>query len=547
MNTTKQPTAKQLAPQQAASQQDAPQPGASGRDAAELRVLLLLPTLKDATLTAAMLGKAGLICHRCSDLIDLCRELERGVGAAIIAEEEVAPEHAECLKRWLDAQPPWSDLPLIILARYGADSATASESMHWFGNVTLMERPTRVSLLVSTLRSALRGRERQYQIRDHLLEKKANEESLRELDRRKDEFLAILAHELRNPLAPIRNSIHILSLSYQQDPASAQVCEVIERQVNHMVRLVDDLLDVSRVTRNKIELKKESLEVASFVRSAVEASRPLIDSAGHQLALSLPVEPLTIEGDFVRLTQVVANLLNNAAKYTDAGGQIWLSVKRDQRDVVISVRDSGSGIAPEHLPHVFDLFMQVDHRAARSQGGLGIGLTLVKSLIELHGGTLSVDSRGLGHGSEFQVRIPLLYPDRPDRLEAAKAPSAVPLTAKRILVVDDNKDAASSLGLLLRVMGATVKVVYSGPAALEAVAKDPPSIVLLDIGMPEMDGYEVARQIRAQKSGRDITLIALTGWGQDSDRKRTQEAGFDHHLVKPAEIDSLQTLLLSVK
>ncbi len=519
---------------------------ATVREASELRVLLLLPTVKDASLTATMLGKAGVVCHRCSDLAELCRELARGAGAAIIAEESAGLENAECLKRWLDAQPAWSDLPVIILARHGADSTAAYDSVYWFGNVTLLERPTRVSLLVSAMRSALRGRERQYQIRDHLRQKEVNEEALREADRRKDEFLAILAHELRNPLAPIRNSIHILSLRNQHDPAAMQICDVIERQVNHMVRLVDDLLDVSRVTRNKIELKKEPLEVASFVRSAVEASRPLIDAAKHQLALSLPIEPLTIEGDFVRLTQVVANLLNNAAKYTDPGGQIWLSVKQDQGEVVISVRDSGSGIAPEHLPHVFELFMQVDHRAARTQGGLGIGLTLVKSLIELHGGKLNATSLGLGQGSEFQVRLPLLHPSRIDRRDIAQALPQAPLTAKRILVVDDNKDAASSLGLLLKVMGATVKVVNNGPDALEAIAKAPPSIVLLDIGMPGMDGYEVARRIREQNLGRDITLIALTGWGQESDRQRTHEAGFDYHLTKPAEIDALQTLLISL-
>jgi two-component system, sensor histidine kinase len=323
------------------------------RQLAELRVLLLLPTLRDAELSAGMLLKAGVASWRCGSLVQLTQELAQGAGAILIAEEALTRDDSECLKLWLDAQPPWSDLPIVMLARYGADSTVASDSVYWFGNVTLLERPTRVALLVSTIRAALRARERQYQLRDFLREKERIEESLRESDRRKDEFLAILAHELRNPLAPIRNSLNILSLSEAQNPATAQVCEVIERQVNHMVRLVDDLLDVSRVTRNKIELKKEPLEVAVFVRSAVEASRPLIDAAGHQFALSLPVETMTVEGDFVRLTQVVANLLNNAAKYTPPGGQIWLSAKRESRECLISIRDSGLGISAEDLPRLF--------------------------------------------------------------------------------------------------------------------------------------------------------------------------------------------------
>lgn len=517
-----------------------------GRRPEEQRVLLLLPTLRDAELTTSMLRKAEVVTHRCSDLVELTDELTLGAGAAIIAEEAVAREESQRLKQWLDDQPPWSDLPIIMLARYGADSTLVSDSVIWFGNVTLLERPTRVALLVSTVRSALRGRERQYQIRDFLLEKERVEESLRESDRRKDEFLAILSHELRNPLAPIRNSLNILSLDEHRDLAAAQVCEVIERQVNHMVRLVDDLLDVSRVTRNKIELKKEPLDVAAFVRSAVEASRPLIDAAKHQFAISLPVEPLTIDGDFVRLTQVVANLLNNAAKYTPSGGQIWLTVRPEQGEVVISIRDSGAGISAEHLPHVFELFMQVDHHAGRTQGGLGIGLTLVKSLVELHGGRIRAASDGPQRGSEFEIRLPLSEKASPKPEEGDARPRAL-LATKRILVVDDNKDAAKSMGLLLKLLGATVTVVNSGPDALDAIAANRPSVVLLDIGMPGMDGFEVARRVRQQDPEREITLIALTGWGQESDRQRTLEAGFDHHLIKPAEINALQTLLLSVK
>lgn len=512
----------------------------------EMRVLLLLPTVKDVDLTVAFLQRMEITGYRCSTLAEVCDELDRKAGAIVVAEEAVDQEDSECLTHWLDRQPPWSDLPVIILARPGADSATANKSIVRFGNVTLLERPTRSALLVSTIRSALRGRERQYQIRDYLKERELNEAALRDADRRKDEFLAILAHELRNPLAPIRNAIHILSLTEQRDPATIQVCEVIERQVKHMVRLVDDLLDVSRVTRSKIELKKEPIEIAAVVRSAVEASRPLIEACNHRLAISLPVEPLTIEGDFVRLTQVVTNLLNNAAKYTARGGQIWLSAKKEDGEVVITVRDSGEGISAEHLSHVFELFMQVEHHAARMHGGLGIGLTLVKSLVELHGGKVSAASEGRGQGSRFEVRLPLQLGGAALQHRAESRPHAM-LSTKKILVVDDNKDAAKSLGLLLKLLGASVTVVNSGPEALESIASERPSVVLLDIGMPVMDGYEVARRIREEDPHRELTLIALTGWGQEEDRRRTKEAGFDHHLTKPAEIHALQTLLVSLK
>ena len=377
-------------------------------------------------------------------------------------------------------------------------------------------------------------------------EQRALEEALRDADRRKDEFLATLAHELRNPLAPIRNSLHILRLTGRQDPGTERVGEMMERQVNHMVRLVDDLLEVSRITRGKIELRSELVEVETVVQNAVESSRPLIDAGGHRLALALPPEPLTLEGDPVRLTQVFANLLNNAAKYTDRGGQIWLTVRRDGDAASISVRDNGTGIEPEMLPRVFDMFAQIDRNASRAQGGLGIGLTLVKRLVEMHGGSVEASSDGLGRGSEFTVRLPLAAgASLANRPASATNPAAAPATL-RVLVVDDNRDAAESLAVLLKLLGVEVQVVSSGRDALEAVSTYKPAVVLLDIGMPGMDGYEVARRIRAQPEFRDITLIALTGWGQNEDRHRTRSAGFDYHLVKPADINALQSLLMSL-
>jgi PAS domain S-box-containing protein len=875
----------------------------------EQRVLLLAPTTKDAALTGALLRRAGVECAPCPDLAQLCRQLEAGAGAVLLPEEAVAQERKGPLVEWLARQPPWSDLPVLVLARPGADSAAVAQAMDLLGNVTVLERPTRVAALVSAVRTALRARQRQYQARAHLAERergerelrdffdnaaiglhwagpdgiilRANqteldmlgytreeyvgrhiaelhidreviedilqrltggetireqaarlrckdgsikhvlinsnvlweggrfvhtrcftrdvsdrkeaeraqallaaivassedaiisktmagtilswnagaerlfgysaaeavgqpitmlipperhdeelailrrlgageriehfetvrvtkdgrrldislsvspvrdgegrivaaskvardvsqrkqaeealraareqlevvtdnmaaavarcsrdlrflwvsrgcaawldrpaedvvgrsipdvlgaaayetirphiervlagervtftarvpyaslgprwvnavyvptrdrfgmtdgwvavitditahrelEEALREADRRKDEFLAILAHELRNPLAPIRNSLHVLCLAIRDDPATRGVGEIIERQVNHMVRLVDDLLEVSRITRGKIELRKERVEVADVVRNAVETSRPLIEEARHELTVTVPPGPLPLEGDPVRLAQVFANLLNNAAKYTEEGGRIWLTVRREGGEVVILVRDNGTGMPAEMLPRIFELFTQVDRSADRARGGLGIGLTLVKSLVEMHGGRVEARSDGPGRGCEFVVRLPLAGGPRPAAVTGPEDRPPDGLARRRVLVVDDNRDAATSLGMLLRLLGADVHVVYNGADALEALGAYRPSVVLLDIGMPGMDGHEVARRIRERPESRELTLIALTGWGQEGDRRRSQLAGFDHHLTKPADLGALQALLLSL-
>jgi CheY-like chemotaxis protein/two-component sensor histidine kinase len=305
-------------------------------------------------------------------------------------------------------------------------------------------------------------------------------------------------------------------------------------------------MEVSRITRGKIELRREPIEVAAVVRSAVEASRPLIESAGHQLALSVPAEPLTLNADPIRLSQVLANLLNNSAKYTSPGGQIWLTVRQAGSDAVISVRDSGVGIPADMLPRVFDLFTQVGRESNRAQGGLGIGLTLVKSLVEMHGGTVEARSEGPDLGSEFIVRLPLAADARfvPGG-DVLHSPSQF-VAPRRVLVVDDNRDSAESMGMLLRLLGADVRIVYSGAEALETVSAFRPTVVLLDIGMPDLDGYEVARRIRQRAEGLDVTLIALTGWGQEEDRRRSRSAGFDYHLIKPADMNALEMVLASV-
>jgi signal transduction histidine kinase/ActR/RegA family two-component response regulator len=375
---------------------------------------------------------------------------------------------------------------------------------------------------------------------------RATEEELRDADRRKDEFLAVLAHELRNPLAPIRNALHIMRLTGGRNPGSDGVGEMIERQVNHMVRLVDDLLEVSRVTRGKIELRKSRIDVATVVRNAIETSRPVLESAGHALELDLPESPLVLEGDLVRLTQIVANLLNNAAKYTPAGGRIAVRARRDGRHAVVAVADTGIGIPPDMLRRVFEPFAQVDQHASRAQGGLGIGLTLVKRLVELHGGSVHAQSAGEGRGSEFVIRLPLAAGAAAEGRPGESAGAVVGLPAERLLVVDDNRDAADSLAALLQILGADARTAYNGPDALAAIALEKPAAVLLDLGMPGMDGHEVARQIRRQPALADVALVALTGWGQEQDRRRARDAGFDFHLVKPADLSTLHALLQSI-
>jgi PAS domain S-box-containing protein len=363
---------------------------------------------------------------------------------------------------------------------------------------------------------------------------------LSEADRRKSEFLAMLAHELRNPLAPIRNGVQILRLG-GDDRAVRAVSEMMDRQVGQMVRLVDDLLDVSRISRGKIELRMERVELASVVHHAVEAARSLYKSMNHDLTVSLPSQPIYLNGDPARLTQVVGNLLNNACKFTDKGGRIRLTVEREGEQTVIRVQDNGIGIATDQLPRIFDMFTQVDSSLERSTSGLGIGLSLVENLVEMHGGTVEVHSAGLGQGSEFVVCLPVLIetPKRPPDLTVSEPTP----TARRILVVDDNRDSAKSLAMLLKLTGHETHTAYDGLEAVAAAAALRPEVVLLDIGLPKLNGYEAARQLRQQPWGKGMVLVALTGLGQEEDRQRSEEVGFDAHMVKPIDIDGLQSLL----
>lgn len=363
-------------------------------------------------------------------------------------------------------------------------------------------------------------------------------------DRMKDEFLATLAHELRNPLGPLRNAVQVLSIVGPSDPQLQQMRDVIERQVTYMVRLVDDLLNLSRISRGKLELRRERAEVAPVVYHAAEMCRPLAECAKHEVNINLPPEPMYLDADPVRLAEVFANLLNNACKYTEPGGKIWLHAERQGSDVVVTVKDTGVGISPDKLGSIFEMFMQVERPLERSQGGLGIGLTLVKRLVEMHGGSVEARSEGLGKGSEFLVRLPLIVRSpKAHELPDLTGPQAA---GRRILVVDDNRDSADSLAMLLKITGNETHTAYDGEDAIIAVEKFKPDVVLLDIGLPKLNGYEACRRIRHQYWDKNIVLVALTGWGQEEDRRRSKDAGFDHHMAKPLELAALTKLLASL-
>jgi PAS domain S-box-containing protein len=375
-------------------------------------------------------------------------------------------------------------------------------------------------------------------------------EELAEEARRKDEFLAVLAHELRNPLAPIRNALQVIRLGNHDPGLVEQMRAMAERQVAHLTRLVDDLLDLSRISRGLMRLLAELVDVAQPVQQAIESVRPLLQERGLTLSVSLPPEPVCVEADPTRLQQVAGNLLTNAGKYTDPGGHILLTVRQEGAEVVLRVRDTGIGIHPEMLPRVFNLFVQVERRLDRSQGGLGVGLTLVRKLVEMHGGTATAHSEGPGKGSEFVVRLPALSEERKEELRRKQVNAKQPVDsspARRLLVVDDNADAAESLAVLFRLEGHEVRVACDGPAALAAARASPPEVVVLDLGMPGMDGFEVARRLRKQPTLKDTLLVALTGWAQEEDRRRCFEAGFDGHLPKPVDLDALRQFLVHPK
>lgn len=433
-------------------------------------------------------------------------------------------------------------------------SLAPEHEAHWFevyGHIAVTGESRRFELVATALHRwydvyAYRigdPAERRVAVLFHdISDRKRAQDALKEADHRKDEFLATLAHELRNPLAPIRTGLDILKLSDGSRPAMSKVLQMLERQVGQMVHLVDDLLEVSRISRGTIELRRERVDLGDVLHNAVETSRPQIEAAHQRLSIELPGGALLVNGDAMRLAQVVSNLLNNAAKYTDGGGQIELSARRDGDWAVVTVRDNGMGIPREMLSKIFDWFMQVERTHPRGQGGLGVGLTIVRTLVEMHGGTVSASSEGSGQGAEFNVRLPLA--EATDHAAVGqKGAARQQRFASKILVVDDNRDAAQSLCMLLQMRGAHVKALHDGESALEALDDFQPDTVLLDVGMPGMDGYELARRIRARDDGTRFQLVAITGWAQEEDRQRSRAAGIDHHLVKPVDMAALDSLL----
>jgi PAS domain S-box-containing protein len=379
-----------------------------------------------------------------------------------------------------------------------------------------------------------------------LLEHKTQDQakSLADLDHRKDEFLAMLSHELRSPLAPIRNAVELLRLQRDGTPLQMEAHAIIERQVGQLARLVDDLLEVSRISTGRIHLQEERIDLRGIVDRAIETTQPQTGQKGQSVAKSLPAEPIWVYGDPVRLEQVVVNLLNNSCKYTDRGGHIWIGLKQGGDEAVLRVRDNGIGIAPEMLPHIFDLFTQADKSLDRSQGGLGIGLSLVRSLVTMHRGRVEAQSTP-GQGSEFIVKLPvLLSPHVPTVVPPEDVPA--PARALKVLVVDDNMDTAKVMAMLLRAIGHDARLAHDGASAVQAALEYVPDVVLLDIGLPVIDGYEVAKWIRQEPTLKDVMLVALTGYAQESDKRRSREAGFDHHLVKPMDFTKVESILAAV-
>jgi len=509
------------------------------------RVLLLAPTRRDREVTAQALASVGIRCTVCVDLSSLTRELELGVGSIMLTDLALADADMAGLHQALALQPPWSDVPLVMLCRDREQSPAMLRGLDRLRNVTLIDRPASILAMLSAVQAALRGRRWQYRIRDQIVAQHQAEEALRQADQRKDEFLATLAHELRNPLAPIRTGLQLLHRVPEADAQHGRLLRMMERQLRLLVKLIDELLDVSRIATGKVVLRCEVVDMRGVVEAAVESCQPALDAAGHALQVGLPAHAVWVVGDPSRLAQAVGNLLNNAAKYTPDGGHVGVALDTVEGQARVIVSDDGVGIPPGMLARVFDLFAQVDRTLDRAQGGLGIGLSLVRSLMALHGGTVAARSAGVDRGSEFELRLPAVPapPGAPAPRSRQEPGAPNPAPPLRVLVVDDNIDAADSLGMLIGMAGHQTRVVYSAPAAWDALPAFEPDVVFCDLGMPGMGGCELAVRLRQDRRYARTRLVALTGWGADEDQRRTRAAGFDFHLTKPASAESLEALL----
>ncbi|HEX4959871.1 MAG TPA: ATP-binding protein [Thermoanaerobaculia bacterium] len=507
------------------------------RSARESRVLVLAPTGRDAVLACQLLTSMAVPSHPCENSEELFREIPAGAGAVILADEALQPGTIQGLLEVLSAQPPWSDLPLIVFTR-GESSERLLELLVPLGNASLLERPVRLSTLVSAVKAALRARRRQYEVRD-LLGRQA------EADRRKDEFLAMLGHELRNPMAAIRNALWVLDQVGSKEERAVRQRETIQRQTRHLVRMVDDLLDVSRVTLGKIILKRHAVDLREVAERCLADLGMRALAEGKGITLTVEARSVAVLGDPVRLEQVLCNLLQNAIKYTPHGGALSLSVAAEGNEAVVRVKDTGIGLSPEMLQTIFEPFAQVESSRQRSEGGLGLGLPLVRSLVSLHGGEVEAQSDGPGQGSEFIARFPLLRTgEKP--LATFRKPATLPqepASCLHVLVVEDNFDGRESLRDLLEIWGHEVTLAADGIEGVDKALSVFPDVALVDIGLPGLDGNEVARRIRSALGGGEISLIAMTGYGQPEDRRRALQAGFDRYLVKPVDPGALAQLL----
>ena len=498
------------------------------------RILVAAPTGRDAELICTQLSAAGIHAEKVESAAMLANEIPAGVGAIVLTEEALVPDGLAALSRALAKQPAWSEVPLILLTGELsiASKSRAVEGLDHRTNITLIDRPVRIKALVSAAQSALRARTRQYEIRDLMaqLENRLHE---------RDKFLAILGHELRNPLSAILLASQITDGDGKLDHEHALL---IERQSNHLTQLVNDLLDLSRVVTGKIILKPHVIDL----RDIAEQSLLTVESAKqHQsveIRTNFPDDATPIYGDPVRIDQILNNLLTNAVKYTPRGGHIELAIERDGASAVIRVSDDGVGIAPDRLDGIFEMFAQLDNAIGRAQGGMGIGLALVRNLVQLHGGTVHAKSDGAGKGSEFVVTLPLASTDVVVERRAVPRPTHDSFTSRRIVIVEDNKDVRDLLALKLRRLGHEVVGVGDGIEGWQKITELRPDLAIVDLGLPRMDGFEVANRTR-QELGHNVILVAVSGFGQPDDKRRALEAGFDEHITKPADVHDIESLL----
>lgn len=504
-------------------------------DRSEL-ILILAPIGRDAELMCDQLAATGLQCEPCGDVDELCGRLPDGVGALVLTEEALpAPAMARLLQT-LEKQPRWSEVPLIILT--GAPSFDVkTRSFDMFGrrtNITLVDRPVRIKTLISAAQSALRARQRQYDIRDLMSQL---EERIHERDR----FLAVLGHELRNPLGAILLASQMTDEDGRLDGEHAQL---IERQSRHLTRLVNDLLDLSRVAAGKITLKKQITDLREIAEQSIRVVHPQADRQNITMRFARPPKALLVDADPVRVEQIITNILTNAVKYTPEGGHVDMSLESIDGRAAIRVKDDGVGIAAERIDGIFELFAQAENAIGRAQGGMGIGLALVRNLVSLHGGTVEASSDGVGKGSEFVVRLPLAKKEeRSSPRQAAKRKTTETVSpGRRIVIVEDNADVRDLLRLKLRRLGHTVSDARDGVEGVQVVLSEKPDLALVDLGLPGIDGFQVARKVR-EHLGRDVVLVAVSGFGQPEDKRRALEAGFDEHITKPADVQDIENLL----